>query len=99
MGVVEDRKAKVKKGWLVVTVGLDNHDDRSLQRFSIPITHLHHPYFRKLLEAAHEAYGYAATGPLRLPCSVQEFQRLRWLVEHESQKCVDSACHRIVSIR
>ncbi|KAI0498818.1 hypothetical protein KFK09_019713 [Dendrobium nobile] len=87
--MVEDKKAKVKKGWLVVIIGLDGDDNSNSggrRRFAIPITYLHHPRFQQLLEAAHEAYGYASTGPLKLPCTVDDFLRLQWLVEHELQR-------------
>ncbi|TVU28676.1 hypothetical protein EJB05_20205, partial [Eragrostis curvula] len=77
----EEKKGKVKKGWLAVRVG----DDGS-RRFVIPIAYLYHPLFRRLLEAARDAYGYDYSGgPLRLPCSVDEFLRLRALVERETQ--------------
>ncbi|KAG0499430.1 hypothetical protein HPP92_003668 [Vanilla planifolia] len=81
--MVDERKAKVKKGWLVVAVGLDGDECR---RFSIPIAYLRHPRFRLLLEAAHEAYGYPPAGPLRLPCSVEEFLHLQRLIENESHR-------------
>ncbi|KAF0931283.1 hypothetical protein E2562_002630, partial [Oryza meyeriana var. granulata] len=83
----EEKKAgKVKKGWLAVRVGVegDGDDDVGFRRFVIPIAYLYHPLFRRLLEAARDAYGYDAAGPLRLPCSVDEFLRLRSLVERET---------------
>ncbi|KAH7520562.1 auxin-responsive protein SAUR32 [Ziziphus jujuba] len=79
----EDRKMKVKKGWLAVQVGLED-EDGGFQRFTIPISYLYHPLFKKLLEKAHEVYGYHTTGPLRLPCSVDDFLHLRWRIEKES---------------
>ncbi|CAM0943867.1 unnamed protein product [Alopecurus aequalis] len=73
----EEKKGKVKKGWLAVRV------DEDQRRFVIPIAYLYHPLFRRLLEAARDTYGYDySSGPLRLPCSVDEFLRLRALVEH-----------------
>jgi SAUR family protein len=84
----EERRGKVKKGWLVVRVGDDDQQEHGhgggFRRFVIPIAYLYHPLFRRLLEAARDAYGYDASGPLRLPCSVDEFLRLRALVERES---------------
>ncbi|KAL6911554.1 hypothetical protein ACP4OV_000359 [Aristida adscensionis] len=78
----EERKGKVKKGWLAVRVGAEEHGG---ERFVIPIAYLYHPLFRRLLEAARDAYGYDySAGPLRLPCSVDEFLRLRALVERET---------------
>ncbi|KAL5555151.1 hypothetical protein UlMin_037387 [Ulmus minor] len=76
------RKMKVKKGWLVVEVGLED-EDGGLQRFTIPISYLYHPLFTSVLEKAHEVYGYYTVGPLRLPCSVDDFLHLRWRIEKE----------------
>ncbi|PKA63752.1 Auxin-induced protein X10A [Apostasia shenzhenica] len=78
-----DKKAKVKKGWLVVAVGLGDED--SDRRFTMPISYLQHPLFGRLLEQAHEVYGYRSSGPLRLPCTVDDFLHLRWLIEREPQ--------------
>ncbi|KAF4369738.1 hypothetical protein CsatB_023278 [Cannabis sativa] len=74
---------KVKKGWLAVEVGLEE-EDGGFQRFTIPIAYLYHPLLRRLLEKAHEVYGYHTTGPLRLPCSIDDFLHLRWRIEKES---------------
>ncbi|KAF8023008.1 hypothetical protein BT93_F0500 [Corymbia citriodora subsp. variegata] len=76
-------KMKVKKGWLAVQVGLEE-EDGGVERFVIPISYLYHPLFKRLLDKAHEAYGYHANGPLRLPCSVDDFLHLRWRIERES---------------
>ncbi|XP_041004144.1 auxin-induced protein 6B-like [Juglans microcarpa x Juglans regia] len=78
----EDKKMKVKKGWLAVQVGLED-EDGEFQRFVIPISYLYHPLFQRLLEKAHEIYGYHTTGPLRLPCSADDFLHLRWRIEKE----------------
>ncbi|KAF5751747.1 auxin-induced protein 6B-like [Tripterygium wilfordii] len=85
----ENKKSKVKKGWLVVEVGLqeqepDGEEDCGFQRFVIPISYLYHPLFKTLLERAHEVYGYHSDGPLRLPCSVDDFLHLRWRIQKES---------------
>uniref|UniRef100_A0A7C8ZDP5 Uncharacterized protein n=1 Tax=Opuntia streptacantha TaxID=393608 RepID=A0A7C8ZDP5_OPUST len=76
---------KVKKGFLAVQVGLE--DDarlgQGLQKFVIPIWYLHHPQFIGLLDLASEVYGYHVEGPLRLPCSVDDFIHLRWQIERE----------------
>ncbi|KAK9096035.1 hypothetical protein Sjap_021532 [Stephania japonica] len=66
---------KVKKGWLAVIVGLED-DESGFQRFVIPISYLYHPLFKRLLEKSKEIYGYHTTGPLRLPCSVDDFLHL-----------------------
>ncbi|KAG0499376.1 hypothetical protein HPP92_004067 [Vanilla planifolia] len=80
--MVDERKAKVKKGWLVVAVG-------PRRRRMPEVLHSHRlssPPRWLLLEAAHEAYGYPPAGPLRLPCSVEEFLHLQWLIENESHR-------------
>ncbi|KAF5745062.1 hypothetical protein HS088_TW07G00643 [Tripterygium wilfordii] len=81
----DNKKSKVKKGWLAVEVGLEEEEDYcGFQRFVIPISYLYHPLFKTLLDRAREVYGYHADGPLRLPCSVDEFLHLRWRIEKES---------------
>ncbi|KAG2399370.1 Auxin-responsive protein [Vigna angularis] len=77
---------KVKKGFLAVQVGLEDEDQggSSSQRFVIPISYLYHPLFKRLLDKAHEVYGYHTDGPLKLPCSVDDFLHLRWRIEKES---------------
>ncbi|KAJ1281195.1 hypothetical protein BS78_04G289100 [Paspalum vaginatum] len=99
----EERKGgKVKKGWLAVRVGGDERGGAQAQqqRFVIPIAYLYHPLFRRLLEAARDAYGYDySAGPLRLPCSVDEFLRLRALVDRDTQAAPpgssSSSSHRV----
>ncbi|KAL9250298.1 Auxin-responsive protein SAUR32-like protein [Drosera capensis] len=78
---------KLKKGYLVVQVGLEadenQDDDAMIKKFVIPISYLHHPLFLKLLDQARETYGYHVEGPLRLPCSADDFVDLRWRIEKE----------------
>ncbi|KNA03681.1 hypothetical protein SOVF_206780 [Spinacia oleracea] len=73
----------VKKGWMAVQVGLDEEDE-DCQKFEIPITYLYHPLFANLLDKAREVYGYYSDGPLKLPCSVDDFLDLKWRIEKES---------------
>ncbi|EYU35729.1 hypothetical protein ABFS82_12G041400 [Erythranthe guttata] len=81
----EERKMKLKKGWVVVQVGLEDEDGGGIfQRFSVPISYLYHPFFQSLLDKASEVYGYHTNGPLRLPCSAIDFLDLRWRVETET---------------
>ncbi|EYU20638.1 hypothetical protein MIMGU_mgv1a026404mg [Erythranthe guttata] len=86
----ERKKMKLKKGWIVVQVGLsdiisnDHIQDYCCElykRFYIPISYLYNPLFQTLLEKASEIYGYQTNGPLMLPCSVEEFLVLRWRIE------------------
>ncbi|OIT03334.1 hypothetical protein A4A49_05192 [Nicotiana attenuata] len=71
---------KVKKGWLAIQVGLEE-EDGGIQRFVIPISYLHHPLLQKLLDKAYEVYGYHGDGPLKLPCSVDDFLHIRWQIQ------------------
>ncbi|KAL0332625.1 UNVERIFIED_CONTAM: hypothetical protein Scaly_2164000 [Sesamum calycinum] len=82
------KKLKLKKGWVAVQVGLPKNDPDfcSLQRFSIPISYLYNPLFQRLLDKACELYGYQADGPVMLPCSVDDFHRLRCQIENITSK-------------
>ncbi|GAB2277264.1 hypothetical protein Dimus_011970 [Dionaea muscipula] len=77
----DQRKTKVKKGSLVVQVGLEG--DADVKKFVIPIAYLYHPLFNNLLDQTYEMYGYQTHGPLRLPCSADDFIHLRWRIEKE----------------
>ncbi|GER35263.1 SAUR-like auxin-responsive protein family [Striga asiatica] len=79
----EKKKMKAKKGWVAVQVGLEDEDAR-FHRFSIPISYLYHPLFHNLLDKSREIYGYNTSGPLVLPCSVEDFLHLRWRIERET---------------
>ncbi|GLJ49112.1 hypothetical protein SUGI_1036060 [Cryptomeria japonica] len=80
-GVKEERERGriAPKGCVVVYVG-EEEEEQSLVRFIIGIHHLHHPFFRELLEAAEEAYGFHHTGPLKIPCNVQTFKKLKNMI-------------------
>ncbi|KAL5075117.1 hypothetical protein RYX36_014101 [Vicia faba] len=97
----EDKKMKVKKGWLAVQVGLEEEEEggSSSQKFLIPISYLYHPLFKTLLDEAYDVYGYHTNGPLKLPCSVDDFLHLRWRIERESshsnQHSVNHHQHRL----
>ncbi|GAB2229088.1 hypothetical protein Droror1_Dr00023223 [Drosera rotundifolia] len=79
----DNRKMKVKKGSLVVLVGLENDHDDDVKKFVIPISYIHHPLFSRLLDRARELYGYNTDGPLRLPCSAEDFTDLQWRIEKD----------------
>ncbi|KAL5174090.1 Auxin-responsive protein SAUR32 [Glycine soja] len=80
------KKMKVKKGWLAVQVEEETEEAGGVgsQRFVIPISYLCHPLFKHLLDKAYEVYGYHTEGPLKLPCSVDDFLHLRWRIQKES---------------
>ena len=91
-----EKRGKVKKGWLAVRVGQAQAEQQGdgFRRFVIPIAYLYHPLFQWLLEAARDTYGYSSAGPLWLPCSVDEFLRLRALVDRETAHS-HSSSHRV----
>lgn len=74
-------RKKVKKGWVAVRVEGDGYG--TARKFMIPITHLYHPEFRKLLHKLEEIRGFCSEGPLSLPISADDFLHLRWMVERE----------------
>ncbi|RRT47274.1 hypothetical protein B296_00053843 [Ensete ventricosum] len=84
---VRYRRRKMKKGQLTVEVGLPNEEGGAgLQKLTMPVTYINHPLFAGLLDKAKEVYGYrsGAPGPLKLPCTVEEFIHVKSLVERES---------------
>ncbi|KAK9673220.1 hypothetical protein RND81_12G154000 [Saponaria officinalis] len=77
---------KIKKGFLTVQVGLEEdknnvNEPSNLQKYVIPIRYLYHPRFNRLLNRASEVYGYQVDGPLRLPCSIDDFLHINRLIE------------------
>ncbi|EYU43484.1 hypothetical protein MIMGU_mgv1a022296mg [Erythranthe guttata] len=86
----EEKKMKVKKGWVAVQVGLGekikekNQDCTCTEftRFVIPISYLYNPLFQRLLDKAREVYGYHAPGPLALPCSIDDFLHIKTRIEN-----------------
>ncbi|KAM3276559.1 hypothetical protein ACQJBY_044774 [Aegilops geniculata] len=61
------RNSKPAEGCFSVYVSVDR------QRFVARTECVNHPLFRVLLEEAKEMFGYAATGPLELPCNSEAF--------------------------
>ncbi|CAL9117724.1 unnamed protein product [Musa textilis] len=77
----------METGHLTVEVGLQNEGGGGgLQKLTMPVTYINHPHFAGLLDKAKKVYGYrsGAPGPLKLPCTVEEFTRVKSLVERES---------------
>ncbi|CAL9092419.1 unnamed protein product [Musa acuminata var. zebrina] len=80
-------RRKMKNGYLTVEVGLQKEGGGGgLQKLTMPVTYINHPRFAGLLDRAKEIYGYCsgAPGPLKLPCTVEEFIHVKSLVERES---------------
>lgn len=73
---------KAKKGYVAVQVGLEEDGEEDVRQFYVPISDLYHPLFQQLLNRARDVYGYHSSGPLRLPCSVDDFLDLRSQIDH-----------------
>ncbi|CAN6204969.1 unnamed protein product [Urochloa humidicola] len=72
------RRSKPAEGCFTVCVGAGR------QRFVVRTECVNHPLFRALLEEAEEAFGYAAAGPLALPCDADAFVRVLEQIEEEA---------------
>uniref|UniRef100_A0A0E0JSZ9 Auxin-responsive protein n=1 Tax=Oryza punctata TaxID=4537 RepID=A0A0E0JSZ9_ORYPU len=53
------------------------------ERFVVRTEYANHPLFRRLLDDAEREYGYAAQGPLALPCPVDAFLDVLWQMERD----------------
>lgn len=61
------------------------------QRFVVRTECVNHPLFRALLEEAEEAFGYAAAGPLVLPCDADAFVRVLEQIQEEEEDAAGQA--------
>ncbi|GLJ49115.1 hypothetical protein SUGI_1036150 [Cryptomeria japonica] len=71
-----------RKGCVFVYVGEREKEKEQQERFVIPINDLHHPIFVQLLRAAEEAYGFHHDGPLKIPCNVDHFKKLKKMIRN-----------------
>ncbi|EER99161.1 hypothetical protein BDA96_02G271500 [Sorghum bicolor] len=71
------KPAPAPEGCFTVCVGAGR------QRFMVRTECVNHPLFRALLEEAEEVFGYAAAGPLALPCDADAFVRVLEQIEEE----------------
>lgn len=53
------------------------------ERFVVRADRANHPLFRRLLDDAEREYGYAAQGPLALPCAVDAFLDVLWHMDND----------------
>jgi SAUR family protein len=53
------------------------------ERFVVRADRANHPLFRRLLDDAECEYGYAAQGPLTLPCAVDAFLDVLWHMDND----------------
>ncbi|KFK26983.1 hypothetical protein AALP_AA8G319100 [Arabis alpina] len=73
----------VPKGCVAIMVGHEG-DEEGLHRFVIPLVFLSHPLFLRLLKEAEEEYGFKHSGPITIPCRVDEFKRVQELIDEET---------------
>ncbi|GLJ31384.1 hypothetical protein SUGI_0629770 [Cryptomeria japonica] len=67
----------VPQGCVAIQVG------REHQRCVIPILYLSHPFITKLLVEAEKEFGFDQRGTLTLPCDLDDFEQLKWLIDRE----------------
>ncbi|RLN34746.1 auxin-responsive protein SAUR41-like [Panicum miliaceum] len=79
------RQQPAPEGCFTVYVGAGR------QRFVVRTECVNHPLFRALLEEAEEAFGYAAAGPLALPCDADAFVRVLEQIEEEEAAAGEAA--------
>ncbi|GKV25523.1 hypothetical protein SLEP1_g34952 [Rubroshorea leprosula] len=70
----------IPKGCLAIMVG---HEGEKQQRFVIPVIYINHPLFMQLLKDAEEEYGFDQTGPITIPCHVEDFRNVQGLIDKE----------------
>ncbi|PWZ14824.1 Auxin-responsive protein SAUR71 [Zea mays] len=80
------RSRPAPEGCFTVCVGAGR------QRFVVRTECVNHPLFRALLEEAEEAFGYAATGPLALPCDADAFVRVLEQIEDAGRAAAVARC-------
>jgi SAUR family protein len=61
------------------------------ERFVVRTECVNHPLFQVLLEEAEEEFGYAATGPLELPCGTEAFAKVLEQIKEEKQRAAGLA--------
>ncbi|CAM0952289.1 unnamed protein product [Alopecurus aequalis] len=86
-------RQKPAEGCFSVYVGVGR------QRFVVRTWCVNHPLFQALLEEAQEAFGYAAVGPLELPCDAEAFAWVLEQIEEEKQRAEGLARRRSNSYR
>ncbi|KAJ7560351.1 hypothetical protein O6H91_04G125900 [Diphasiastrum complanatum] len=67
--------ADVPQGHLGLYVG------REKQRFVVKVDYLNHGVFRALLDKAAEEFGFEHQGALVIPCEVELFEHLLWMLD------------------
>uniref|UniRef100_A0ACD5WK78 Uncharacterized protein n=1 Tax=Avena sativa TaxID=4498 RepID=A0ACD5WK78_AVESA len=75
-----DGKPSTAPGCFSVYVGPER------ERFVVRADRASHPLFRRLLDDAEREYGYAAQGPLTLPCDVDAFIEVLWHMDNDRRR-------------
>ncbi|KAG9158034.1 hypothetical protein Leryth_000207 [Lithospermum erythrorhizon] len=70
----------IPKGYVAILVG---QGEKQRQRFIIPVMYMNHPLFMQLLKEAEEEYGFEHSGPINIPCHVEEFRNVQCLIDKE----------------
>ncbi|PHT45390.1 Auxin-responsive protein SAUR32 [Capsicum baccatum] len=70
----------IPKGCLAITVGQGEEQ----QRFVIPVIYINHPLFMQLLKEAEEEYGFDHSGPINIPCHIEEFRHVQGIIDKET---------------
>jgi SAUR family protein len=53
------------------------------ERFVVPVGYVNHPLFVDLLKQAEEEYGFHQQGVLTIPCGVDNFRRVKGIIDDE----------------
>nr|XP_012571903.1 auxin-responsive protein SAUR32 [Cicer arietinum] len=77
-----NEKKDIPKGCLAVMVGQGEEQ----QRFVIPVIYINHPLFMELLKEAEEEYGFDQKGPITIPCHVEEFRTVQYMIDSDREK-------------
>lgn len=75
----------VPKGCVAIMVGHEG-DEEGLHRFVIPLVFLSHPLFLDLLEDSEKEYGFKHSGPITIPCRVDEFKHVQEIIDEETHR-------------
>ncbi|GAA0157386.1 hypothetical protein Leryth_004671 [Lithospermum erythrorhizon] len=70
----------IPKGCVAILVGQKGEEQ---QRFIVPVMYMNHPLFMQLLKEAEEEYGFEHSGPINIPCHVEEFRYVQGLIDKE----------------
>nr|XP_016480424.1 PREDICTED: auxin-responsive protein SAUR32-like [Nicotiana tabacum] len=76
----KDELRDIPRGCVTVLVGQGEEQ----QKFVIPVMHINHPLFTKLLKEAEKEYGFHHNGPVNIPCHVEEFRYVEGIIDKDN---------------